>query len=298
MQKSIRQANGQSVFTSNQCSLIFHGMIVGEVSQLRTITKISRQKKAANRYNIFLDEVYAFGVSEDMLVKFNLRKGLSLTETEIEEITKNDDWHRVYAQAIRYLSYRMRSEKEMRAYLQKQEATRHVIDGIIERLKREKYLDDAAFADAFVKDRMNHSSKGPALIIKELSEKGISHRIVNEALKQYSYERQRQTALKWAEKQQKRKSSQSYRKRNEQLKMKLMQKGFSREIADDAVTEAKPPLDEEAEYDSLQKQADKLYRRYRKRYEGNELQLKLKSSLYNRGFQGDLIDEYVAKLEE
>lgn len=268
------------------------------MSQLPTITKISKQKKSSDRYNIFLNDNYAFSVTEDIFIKYNLRKGLTLTEEEIETITENETWHRFYVQAIRFLSYRMRSKQEMRNYLKKQEVAPNVMDEIIARLEKEKYINDIEFAKAFVRDRMNQTSKGPRLIVKELTDKGVKAETANKAITLYSYESQFQIALKWAQKQLKRKSNKSYNKQNEALKIKLMQKGFDTDVVNKVFDEIKPPIDKEAELAALEIQARKLYRRYEKKYQGNELNMKLKASLYQRGFQGDLINEYVAKLDK
>ena len=273
-------------------------MIDIEVSQLATITKISIQKKAVDRYNIFLDDNYAFSVTEDILIKFNLRKGLTLTDEEIGMITESESWHRSYVQAIHFLSYRMRSKQEIRDYLKKKEVAPTVTEEIIARLEKEKHINDKEFAKAFIRDRMNQTSKGPRLIVKELKEKGVKAETANEAIALYSYERQFQTALKWAQKQLKRKSNQSYNKQNETLKIKLMQKGFTSDVVNEVFAEIKPPIDKEAELEALELQANKLYSRYEKKYQGNELMMKLKAGLYRRGFQGDLINEYVAKLDK
>ena len=40
-----------------------------------TITKITTQTKRTDRYNIFIDEKYSFSVDEDVLLKFQLKKG-------------------------------------------------------------------------------------------------------------------------------------------------------------------------------------------------------------------------------
>ncbi len=273
-------------------------MIYKEVSQLPTITKITKQKKIVDRYNIYLDESYSFSVTEDILIKYNLRKGLTLSEREIETITEFESFHRSYVQAIHYLSYRMRSKREIKSYLRKKDVESSVIDEIINRLVQEKYINDQEFANAFVRDRMNHSSKGPILIINELKDKGVAVEIAHEAVKQYGYEQQVETALKWAEKQRKRKSNHSYNKQNEQLKLKLTQKGFQSDVITQVVEDVKPPLDRRAELATLEVQANKLLRRYKKRYSGYELKVKITSSLYQRGFQGDLINEYVANLDE
>lgn len=42
------------------------------------ITKISTQKKNTERFNIFLDEKYAFSVDADVLVKFELKREKNL----------------------------------------------------------------------------------------------------------------------------------------------------------------------------------------------------------------------------
>ncbi|MGV3466194.1 MAG: recombination regulator RecX, partial [Heyndrickxia sp.] len=43
------------------------------------ITKITVQKNLSDRYNIYLDEEYAFSVDEDVLTRFQLRKGKELS---------------------------------------------------------------------------------------------------------------------------------------------------------------------------------------------------------------------------
>lgn len=274
-------------------------MIDVEVIQsVRTITKISKQKKTPDRYNIFLDDIYEFSVSEDILVTFHLRKGLTLSENDINEIMDNDSWHRFYTQAIQFLSYRMRSEQEMRVYFHKKEVTPPIIEGIIAKLKENKYINDSDFANAFVRDRMHQSSKGPVLIVQELTEKGVSISIANEAIKQYSKKKQFEKAFAWAKKQQKRKNRKSYQQQNEQLKVKLAQKGFDSEVVQAVFQEVKQDMNEQEELAAIAFHADKLYKRYAKKYTGIELKMKLKAGLYRRGFQSDLINEYVEKLDD
>ena len=50
------------------------------------ITKIEVQKKKQNRFNIYLNNEFAFGVDEDTLLKFGLTKGTELTQDTIREI--------------------------------------------------------------------------------------------------------------------------------------------------------------------------------------------------------------------
>src|SRR5690625_3805260 len=129
-----------------------------EVSQMRTITKISKQKNKSNRYNIYLDDTFAFGVDEDVLLKNKLRKGLELTNEQITKLLDDESIQNAYLLAVRYLSYRIRTKLELQIYLRKKEIDEMIIEQTIERLKKEKLVNDAQFAQSFVRDRMNQTS--------------------------------------------------------------------------------------------------------------------------------------------
>src|SRR5690625_558232 len=163
------------------------------------ISKITTQKKNNHRYNIFLQkgstEEYAFSVDEDVLIKFHLRKGLSLTDELIEEITSEDHKQKAYNKVIRYLSYRMRTEKEIREYLQKEDLFPEHVDEIIAKLEKNNLVDDLEFAKMFVRSRINTSNKGPGLIRKELEVKGIHDENIDEALSQFTTKDQKEKTL-------------------------------------------------------------------------------------------------------
>src|SRR5690625_2538339 len=171
-----------------------------EVCQLKTVSKITTQKSSKNRFNVYLDGNYAFSVDQEIYIQYHLHKGKQLTKEMIDEILHEDYLHRAYVSAIHYLSYRMRTESEIFTYLQKKEFPKDVIDEITKRLYDEKLLNDEQFARAFVKDRMERSTKGPLIIANELAEKGISKKFINAALTLYSKEKQREIATKWANK--------------------------------------------------------------------------------------------------
>lgn len=87
------------------------------------ITKISTQKKNTERFNIFLDDKYAFSVDADVLVKFELKKGKELDDLDIIEIQYGDEVKKGFNRALDFLSYRMRSTKEVEDHLKKKETS-------------------------------------------------------------------------------------------------------------------------------------------------------------------------------
>lgn len=267
-----------------------------EVGQLRTVTKVAKQKKSSKRFNVYLDDEYAFSISEDIYVKFHVHKGKQLSEEEIAEIQYEDSLHRAYTIAIQYLSYRMRTEREVRIHLQQKDVHPEAVEKVISRLYNEKLLDDWQFATAFVKDRMNRSTKGPLVIARELKEKGVSEVQIHEALTQYTIEKQKESALKWLEKEVKKKTNKPHKKLINLLLTKLLQRGFSKEIAKDVINVINFEKDEDEEFLLLKKQADKLYTKYKNKYEGYELEMQLKQRLFARGFEMHQIDSYVSNL--
>lgn len=156
------------------------------------ITKIEEQKKRGDRVSVFIDEKFAFGISANALVDFDLYKGKELTGKEIEKIKEGDSISKCLDKAYRFLSYRARSEKEMRdKLLEKFEP--HTVDEAITRLKRFNLVNDKEFARAWINSRFAGRSK--KALAFELKNKGVVKLIIEEALKDITTDDEYQVAL-------------------------------------------------------------------------------------------------------
>ena len=82
---------------------------------------------------------------------------------------------------MRILNHRFNSEGELRRKLELKEFDRDVIDTTIDRLRREKWLDDARYAAAYVRTRIR---KGIGLlrIKRELIAAGVESETIARAL--------------------------------------------------------------------------------------------------------------------
>jgi regulatory protein len=92
-----------------------------------------------------------------------------------------DDVERCYIAGLRILNYRFNSEAELRAKLDRKEFPRDAIDAAIERLRREKWLDDERFAAAFVRMRLRKGI-GRLRIKRELQAAGVDSATIAQAL--------------------------------------------------------------------------------------------------------------------
>lgn len=268
------------------------------MNRLKKIARITTQKRNKHRYNIFLtnghEEDYGFSVDEDVLIQYNLRKGLELSESTIEQLLREDTLQKSYTQVIGYLSYRMRTKKEIIDYLEKKEVDHEHITKIMEKLTARKLIDDREFADSFVRSRIQTTTKGPALVKQELQAKGIAALIADEAIKQYDYDLQHKKASKIAEKRSKKSGRHSVKKQQQQLQATLLRNGFSQEVIQDVIAHTQKKY-AHSEEEALSYQGEKLFRKHREKLSGYELKLKLKESLYRQGFNIDAINEFLDK---
>lgn len=76
--------------------------------------------------------------------------------------------------AFRYLSFRARSEKELRDSLAEKEYPVQEIDEAIARLKDLNYINDCQFTRDFVSARSRNKPEGKKLLVMELKKKGVN----------------------------------------------------------------------------------------------------------------------------
>ena len=86
--------------------------------------------------------------------------------------------------ALRLLSYRSRSEKEVQRRLQGRFST-DVIERTVSDLRRQGLLDDAAFAKEWREQRERFRPRGPAVIRQELQKLGVDREVIREALSDF-----------------------------------------------------------------------------------------------------------------
>ncbi|MFC0521996.1 recombination regulator RecX [Pontibacillus salicampi] len=266
------------------------------------LTRITTQKRNKNRYNVFLDrgdgEAYAFSVDEELLIQYMLHKGMELDEETIKTLVEKDDFHKAYSLAVNYLSYRMRSDKEMRTYLSDKEVDEEKIEYVVGRLKEEGYLNDEEFAKALVRTRVLTSSKGPMLVKKELYEKGITENGILDALEHYTFEDQIEKTTKFVQKRLKQDGKKSFKEQIQKMKQTLMQKGYTNDAIQEAISSIADEKDEDAEWEAVVVQGEKALRKYASKAEGYELRHKVKGALYRKGFPFEYIDRFIEEYVE
>lgn len=154
------------------------------------ITEIKPQKNK-KRFNVYLDYKFAFPLSAEELVKSGLEIGQEISEKDIRILRYQDTKNKLYERVLRFLSYRPRSEKEVRDYLQYKrlkkdntKGSKKIIDEIIGKLKKQGLIDDQDFAEWWLGQRSRFRPRGKIALKIELKQKGISQEIIEKIINQ------------------------------------------------------------------------------------------------------------------
>jgi regulatory protein len=145
------------------------------------ITKIEQQKNNPKRLNIFLNNEFCFGVSQEALINFSLKKDKEISKKERKEIINFEQKEQAWQKSLNYLSYRSRSKKEIVDYLEKKEFNKKVIKKTVEKLEKYSYINDQDFLKSWI-DNRKRKGKGPKIIFGELIQKGFNKEKIEKGL--------------------------------------------------------------------------------------------------------------------
>lgn len=144
------------------------------------ITAIKAQKRNPERVSIYLDGEYAFGLSR--IVAAWLHVGQRIDELKIDSLKKSDTSEIAYQKALRLISSRSRTEKEIRDRLAKSDLDPLVIDPVIEKLREFGLIADSQYARLWVENRNELHPRSQRLIRLELHQKGIADETIEQVL--------------------------------------------------------------------------------------------------------------------
>jgi regulatory protein len=142
------------------------------------ITALKTGKRNEKRVNMYLDGKFAASVDTEIALKKGLKIGQELAEDQLKELANDVSLARCLNIAYRFLSYRPRSEAEMRQRLQGRDVEDSKIEIIINKLKEQHLLDDTAFAQFWKENRDTFRPRSQRLTRLELKRKGVADEII------------------------------------------------------------------------------------------------------------------------
>jgi regulatory protein len=204
------------------------------MAKQKTITRIEIQKKNPRRRSVFIDGKFAFGVDEEVVSRLGLEKGEGLPEQKIKEILIQKSENEAKEVALRFLSFRRRTEKEVKDKLKKKDFEERIIKSTIDKLKGYDLINDFEFATAWVKERLAYKPRGKKLLRQELWKKGIKKDIIDQVTEELCQDEDK-LALELLEKIKKRYKNLEPKVARRRMYALLMRRGFSYDNAKHAM---------------------------------------------------------------
>ena len=241
--------------------------------------KIEKIKKLnSGKYKIELDDKNKIITYDDVILKHNLLFDKELDSSKLNDLNIDTKYYDVYNKCIKYISTKLRSEKEISIYLDKFNIELDDKNKIIEDLKNIGFINDLNFTKAYISDRIYLSNDGPEKIKKLLVEHNIPIEIIEEEISKIDEEIIKEKLSKLISKKIKNNHKDSNYIMRKKIYNDMINLGYSQSMFNECYESQENNAD-----DNLMKEFDKWYKKLSKKEQGDSLYLKIKQKLYQKG---------------
>ena len=202
------------------------------------ITDIKRQKRRKNRVSIYLDGKYTFSLDNDTIVRANIYTGDEITEEDKNKLIEKDAFSRARDYAYYFVSYRDRSEYEIKKRLFEKEFQPAVVNEVLSLLKSRGIVDDHSFVNKWVDNVILSRPMGRMRVTHELRAKRVRDDIIDEVCQEkLDLDKEAELARKAADKKMKVLKSYAQDVARRRLNSFLVNRGFNFEVIRDLIKE-------------------------------------------------------------
>ena len=242
--------------------------------------KIKKYKKdKCNKYKVLIDDE-EITLYDDIIIKYNLLMKSEIDVSTYNEMIKENSLLLGYYEAIKYITKKMRSKKEIEEYLIKKGLNSKEIKETIKKLEDNKFINEDIYLKAYISDQINLTNNGVNKIKKNLLKLGLDNNKVDDYLSKIDECIFLDKIDKYIEKRIKfNKNTSSYMLKNKII-IDLVNLGFNKE---DIISELnKFEIDDKEAYNH---EYEKIKKSLEKKYSGDELKFKIREKLYKKGFR-------------
>ena len=221
-------------------------------------------------------------ITEDTIVRFMLSKDKVVSKEELIEIQGFAQFSYGKNLALYHLSFKTRTEKEVREYLDKYDIEDTIASQVIANLKEDNWINDHQYAYSIINANQLSGDKGPYVLAQKLAQKGVAKSTIDDVLKIFDFS---EIAQRIAEKLLKKYTGKlPARGLQDKIIQNMTNKGFSYSDAKNAFDSLDSQVDQETTQELIFKELDKQYAKYARKYEGYELKQRLTQVLARKGY--------------
>ena len=243
-------------------------------------------KLGSSKYKVFFDNKKSMTIYDDVILKYNLLTNNQIDEKTLIEINKANEIAGIKDTVIKYIGLRIRSTKEIDIYLEKKGIAKKEREKLIDFLSEKKLIDDELFAVCFAKDKFSFNNVGPLKIAKELEKHCIDPHLINKAVLSIDEGELKNKVNKIIDKLIKVNHKYTSLILKQKIINHLCNMGYQKELVYEML-ESKT-IDNGS--NMINKEYEKLRRKFSRKYSDDELRFKICQSLYKKGFTKEEIE--------
>ncbi|MBF7096868.1 regulatory protein RecX [Alkalibacter mobilis] len=257
--------------------------------------------KNGKTFILVIDDYGEFEIDYETLVSSGLKKGQDIEKTLLEKILVSSSNKKAYIQALNYLSYKNRTQKEIETYLEKKEFPGFAIENAISKLKEYKLVNDDEYARQYILDKNEFTENPIKKIAADLIKRGIDEEVCKKHIEKIcSEDREIEKALKITLKLNKKYSKDPYKLKLDKISKRLIEKGFRYDILKSVFSAVEKSDENSTEFENrLNKTILQLLSKYQKKgLEGYALRARLIQALLGKGYDFDNIKKHIDELDD
>lgn len=254
------------------------------------INKILKLKN--NKYKVVIDNDN-ITTYDDVILENGLLYKKDVDEFMYKKIIEDTNFYNIYNEVLKFVLKKIRCEKEVLKYLSKYNLKKDMQEKIINKLKSTCLIDNKKYAIAYINDKLTLSKLGVNKIRQELILNDIDINIINNELdnidNKVEYTKLEKLIIK--------KINSNHKYSSNHLKQKILNDmtilGYSKndilEILDENIKN---------DEDIIEDEYNKLYNKLKSKYNGVELNKKIRQNLFIKGFKIEDINLVMSKKTE
>lgn len=147
-----------------------------------TITQLEPLRRYPDRMALTIDGEPRCTVACDVLAAEQLRVGTVLSAATLERLMRLDAEWKARESALSLLAVRPRARGELIGRLRRKGHDDSAVAAAIAYVERLGYIDDTAFAESWVRDRLRLRPRGVRMLAAELARKGVDADVARSAI--------------------------------------------------------------------------------------------------------------------
>lgn len=237
-------------------------------------------------------------LTSQVIERYGLSLGQVVDREELDALKDQEQVYKAYHLALKYLTYKDYTYSKMQAKLKdKGDFDDIQIEMTMDLLVQKSLIDDSEYVKNYFQKAIRLGI-GINKIVYNLKKEGVSPVVIDEYLATYSQDLEYDKATEIVQKLYDANSTKPRYALIQNIRNKLFNKGFSQDVVERAINEFDFVFPKEHTMNLLRKEYNRVYNRYKSRYDKPILKSKIITFLVQKGYEYDDVIEIMKELWE